>query len=153
MARSRRVLEPWPCFLVVRTSCRRRYAVFPCKSVPTCQQSTVICFRNLSLKGNCLQASVESAVSTYVLSMRRRCAKLVNCDCRPILQHQRLRQPTDEVMLSRNLAALPALYFALVIQLADDTVAEPTKVLSSFKVDPFKILSTLHCHSMLHATP
>lgn len=36
-------------------------------------------------------------------------------------------------MLSRNLAALPALYFALVIQLADDTVAEPTKVLSSFK--------------------
>ena len=52
-------------------------------------------------------------------------------------------------MLSRILAALPVLYLALVVRMADVALAEPTRVLSSFKVDPFNILSTLQYHSML----
>ena len=49
-------------------------------------------------------------------------------------------------MLSRILAALPVLHLALV-QMADaSALAEPTRVLSSFKVGPLKSLFTLHCH-------
>ncbi len=53
-------------------------------------------------------------------------------------------------MLSRILAALPVLHLALVVQMADAAaLAEPTRVLSSFKVDPLKSLFTLHCHRKL----
>jgi hypothetical protein len=52
-------------------------------------------------------------------------------------------------MLFRNLAALPVLYLALVVLMVDVAQAESTRVVSSFKVDPFRVLFTLHCHSKL----
>ncbi len=56
-------------------------------------------------------------------------------------------------MLSRILAALPVLYLALVVRMTDAALAEPTRVLSSFKVDAFEPLFPLHCHRKLPCTP
>lgn len=56
-------------------------------------------------------------------------------------------------MLCRNLAALPVLYFALVVRMADVALAEPRRVLSTFQVDPFEVNPSCTVIGSSHATP